>query len=418
MDEADSPLHAFLAQHRQEGESVDEGAFTLNRAKALEKLAGFQLENPTDWLPKLVQAAVSAAAKEIEVETTSSDLRVRFEAPNTWTEAELEEAFFAPEKRRSRSLNNLVQALWTVAGQGRAFCFCFPQATSATIWYQGEFTTEPLRKPVERFFVSVSHQSANGKAGPSGRELLDRLKGRAYCCPVPLTVNGRRLDMLQNSPEVGFGSEVHPLAVGIENGRLPTLDLPPGSLEEKLLARFENRLSSLHELSQNATRALPAAGAGLAWMLSYQEKAREPVLCHFVRDGVICETIRFRLKPGSLAFHLWVSAAGLETDASGFKLLDTPEKHRRIRLAAHLGRAGLLSVSPPEPKVSKGVHLAKAVLLVGMGTMFVAPAVGLVTGGLGILAAGMADRGNHIQNQIGEELESLKRDWAGLLSRL
>lgn len=418
MDEADSPLTSFLAQQRRDGQEVDEGTFTLNRAKALEKLASYQLEDPRDWLPKLVQAAVSAAAKEIEIRTTSQDVRVQFEVPNTWNTSDLETAFFAPEARRSRSMNNLVQALWTIAGQGRAFCFCFPESSTATVWYRGEFAAEPLQSPVERFFISVSHQSQTSGDVPTARELLAKLDERAYCCPVPLTVDGRRLDLLQGSPEIGFVSDVHPLALGIESGRLPSLDLPRGSLDPSLLAKFGTRLSSLRELSRAATQPLPSSEAAVAWMMSYHSKPKDPALCHFVRDGVVCETIRFRLRPGNLSLHLWLSAAGLETDASGFKLLSTAEKHRRVKLAGHLGYAALLSIAPPEPRVSKGMRLAKAMLLVGAGTMFVAPAVGLLTGGIGVLAAGMADRGNHIEREIANELDSLKQQWSALLHRM
>ncbi len=66
-----SELNAYL--HRQiEGQRVDSsGKFTVDFAKARQKLALFQLTRPTDYLLKLVQAGVLAQCERLEVELST-----------------------------------------------------------------------------------------------------------------------------------------------------------------------------------------------------------------------------------------------------------------------------------------------------------------------------------------------------------
>lgn len=65
------PLEDLLANISQAGVVDSSGEFTLNRAMALDKLAQFQLQSSSQYVLKLIQAAIAAGASQISVNTYS-----------------------------------------------------------------------------------------------------------------------------------------------------------------------------------------------------------------------------------------------------------------------------------------------------------------------------------------------------------
>lgn len=61
-------LNELLEDYRDQGLTESEGVFTINFAKAREKLAQFQLPDPNLLVLKFVQAA-NLAATEIQIDT-------------------------------------------------------------------------------------------------------------------------------------------------------------------------------------------------------------------------------------------------------------------------------------------------------------------------------------------------------------
>lgn len=62
-------LEQFLNASREAGETHSEGTFTIDFAKAREKMAKFQLSNPQEFVLKIVMAAYAAGASELAVVT-------------------------------------------------------------------------------------------------------------------------------------------------------------------------------------------------------------------------------------------------------------------------------------------------------------------------------------------------------------
>lgn len=63
------PLENFLSASRQAGQTDSEGTFTIDFAKAREKMARFQLANPQEFVLKIVMAACAAGAGGLDVRT-------------------------------------------------------------------------------------------------------------------------------------------------------------------------------------------------------------------------------------------------------------------------------------------------------------------------------------------------------------
>ena len=74
-------VEKFLREQSRPGQSISEGRFTLDAAKAAEKLEKFQLDDPRRYLLKLVQAAVASDCSAIRVKRERFHLRFEFNIP-------------------------------------------------------------------------------------------------------------------------------------------------------------------------------------------------------------------------------------------------------------------------------------------------------------------------------------------------
>ncbi|MBX3172239.1 MAG: hypothetical protein KF760_32845 [Candidatus Eremiobacteraeota bacterium] len=73
-------LALYLEQLAQEGSRDSQGSFSIDYAKALEKLSQRLFRDPTSWLIKLVQAAAASGARELLVRPLRDRLEVQFNA--------------------------------------------------------------------------------------------------------------------------------------------------------------------------------------------------------------------------------------------------------------------------------------------------------------------------------------------------
>lgn len=74
-------LADYLEQLAQEGSHESQGSFSVDYAKALEKLSQRLFRDPTSWLIKLVQAAAASGARELQVRPLRDRLEVQFTSP-------------------------------------------------------------------------------------------------------------------------------------------------------------------------------------------------------------------------------------------------------------------------------------------------------------------------------------------------
>ena len=114
-------LNDLLGNLRKEGQLVSSGAFTIDLDHAREKLKQFQLENSSDYVLKLVQAAVAAGATAIRLDSSKPKVVLRMEGVS-FTSTELESLFgyLLEEKRdhNTRHLRSLAVAVNSALGIG------------------------------------------------------------------------------------------------------------------------------------------------------------------------------------------------------------------------------------------------------------------------------------------------------------
>lgn len=430
-----SELETFLHQQQAEGTLDSSGHFTLAREKALEKMAAFQLPRDTAWALKVVQAVVLSGATRLSVRQTGTDTEFHFDPQQAWTLDDLETAFFDPEVTDNPGLDHLKRALWSVSLNGmRPFHIALDQAQQSLVWTGHDFR-RPDCKPRSGCSLLVSHRTIfEGKGLPIIRsfeaakgnaDLAAELVREAFVCPIPLELDGRRLDALQACPTHGLRVQSYPVFLGLSSAAdLPPFSLPPGSLVKyRPKETVDGRLDLLTQIE---VPRQPAAACLISLHIQqvtrnkrtfWEEKAQEPLL-YWVRHGVVvrCEPIRW-LYPATVSCAVFASAVGLNSDLTGFGLIEdaaTVERRRRVLTSLRdcVQRADF-SLQKVVNSSRLGGRVLGGVMLVGGGALaFSSPIHGLVAMGYGaysLLTAGSEEA--QLDSNLHEGLDRLKRAW-------
>lgn len=378
-----SELELFLHQSATEGDHDSQGEFTLAREKRLAKLAEFQLPYKTAWAVKLIQAAVCCGqAEDIKVSLFRKESRFSFSA--NWDLEELEAGFFEPELVEEPSLRHLLQALWPVAlAQKRPFLVSL-QGSKEGLYWDGEVLVRRDLGLKKRTAVTVGllpreTQDSSFERSNRNAALALSLQSRCFSCPIPLKVDGRRLDSLLYCPEFGWGGKACPLGIAFPEAGLSALSFPPGTFDAVASSKIldQDPVDGVHEngflrIGRSNLRKVESSGLGdFAFLLSFgPRKQRSTVF--WVLDGVVVDSEP--IAPATqCAVGCYVSAQDMETDLTSLQILASPE---RSRIVERVSKATLVYLKTrPQSLFPLGTLESKAGLLdtvVGMGTMFTA----------------------------------------------
>ncbi len=430
-----SELENFLKEQQAEGVLESQGKFTMAREKALEKLAAFQLPRDTAWILKIVQAAVRCGAPGLDIRQTSTDTEFRFRCPESWTLEALDAALVDPENSEDLGLDHLKRGLWSVGINGlRPFHCSLPGADKALVWNGKDFHQPPCQVTPD-FHLTVSHRTVyEGKGLPllrsieaaSGNATLAReLRDHAFTCPIPLSLDKRRLDALQLCPGHGYSKTSYPAYLALASGQLPDLPLPPGTFGGYDMpsggdAQLKKLLHQVAQPQQIAVAALIAIHVERVTENKRTFWRRHQSDHHFywVRDGVVVSRqslAGLRTSPVSMA--VIASAEGLPSDLSAFSVVQNAETQSRQRDA-------LLAIWPrlqqaqiqlkPLIESSQSYGRLGGGLLIGAGglMMLASPIHGLGFMGWGLFTLIQAGQDEvELENALQSELQSLQAQW-------
>lgn len=357
--EQPSELEIYLRSHAGEGELSSQGEFTIAREQALRKIATFQLPFDGAWAVKLIQAIVAGGTTApIRVDLGASAIHFHFQGPG-FSLDELENAYYNPEPPSNRSLRHLLSALWTVGLEREwGFQVAFPQASVCLIWNGQQLKQVPTE--VTRNCATISIAPLQQKkslswvvnlaaSGRRNAELFHTLTRNCFPCPVPLTVDGRRVDLLQNAQYQGWSTSTFPLTIDhTQVAELPSFRIPPKTFDNPHFP-FDPRRQDISgggwlAFSQRQLKSLTAFDqATLAYILSVHmtynsgsvvwesDTARSYV--YWISDGVLVGEEPLVSSSTHCSIGCFLSAEGLSTDATTLNVLQTPEKQQRITLA-------------------------------------------------------------------------------------
>ncbi len=254
----------------------------------------------------------------------------------------------APEERLAIALRSLVEQ------SGFSFLLVFPNGTeSQSLFAGGDFSqmSEALRQRLARMEspgVRLVASLLRAEESTTGRILggyliahreryldLARELERAGClCPLPITLDGRRINGLLDNPAHGYTTSRRPLILsGVHLPDSNPLPVPAG-LEEKIM--------SLRTHRRRASRTYGGRQGFSAWYLlsvGQPEHAlrRRKVPYHWLQDGVIVESKQIDLGYGTenCELELFLDARELKTDLTGLRLVESEEKTARLQRTFH-----------------------------------------------------------------------------------
>ncbi|MCA9776776.1 MAG: hypothetical protein KC800_08675 [Candidatus Eremiobacteraeota bacterium] len=433
-----SELEKYLRSQQNEGHKDSEGAFSIAREQAIRKLAGFQLPFDGAWALKIVQAAVaSGVCQEIKVTLTRTEQSFELIGVRNWTLNQLEAALFNPDSDPSRAVNHLVTGLRGVGFSDlRGFWIGLPGESEALTWNGDELGRLPMARRMEHpllivtckarfedggFFGLSSYATARERNATLGKVLSTM----AYTCPVPLHLDRRRIDALELDQIHGWSKTSQLLALGFEDGDLPSLKIPrqTGKIElwdhpvdttmKEVTREFRERPPARTECAVaflvSAHLERVQQGKTAVW------KEREDCShCNWVADGVVVQTQTLGPEASFCSAGWFLSADGLETDLTTLSLRDTPERNRRFQLSRQLVGEGLQNLTAMDPsKISElerksTVKGAVVFLVLGAGLTFLSPVHGVACMGMGAF-------GLYASTNAGKQRERLLRDGLGVL---
>lgn len=391
----------YLSGLRAEGAEALPGDFTLHLSAARHKLAVHQLPFEHGWVLFLVRAAVTSDASEIRFHLRRGHILIRFSPSRSVQAVRIARAFLGPPETSDAFFQNLQTALWHLAvGDQYQFQVRPPGSSEGLEWKNGLEVV-----PIEAS-GSLEIDVKTGMAVHSAwRRVFRRtrmnasisklLAERVWPSPIPVYLDGRRLDGLENCPHHGRA----PM-------RLPVL---MGDLPDSRGARF---LLTHHRLVKGDTGYEP--------QLPYSSST------FWVDQGVQIQHRNCEPRRPAFSLALVLPLDGLRTDLSGFNLTDESLRTGRERvrtalrqLASHFQET---TIDPEDlaawslkdevremlifskfcclllsPALLGGVTVGQGILLVGGG--FLLPLISLTEQGRTVA----------IERQLGLFLEELNR---------
>ena len=427
---SDSPqLDAFLEDQADDGASLGQAEFSIDRTGALRKLAEHSLPFAGAWLLKVVQAAVASGNQRgITVTADREKTVVRFGTARAWTNAEVRQAFVDPDPASDEVLSHLKFALWGAGISGKhPFTLRLPGEKATLVWSGGAELgevekDEPLTAELE---LRVGHALLEGP--PMGfferrkhvskvnAENTTALANHAYTCPVPLTLDGRRLDSLLLAPLFFYNNIAQPVELGfLDPQGCPPWRVPLGTFDAlrsgpmAALGGWGRKLADgkfklLDHLTVEAVEEAPQVGsAGVVYLYvahlgvflsgksTYWKTSTAKSNLYWVKDGVLIRHETFPPAPTALSVTCYVSADGLTTDLTTLQLVASDPKAERT---AEVIRAMTRDLAKPRDFwFSKVVSSARASDRIGGGALGVLGTLALPILPLGLLLLVAAHR--------------------------
>ncbi len=308
----------FLAEQAT-GEQDSSGEFTLNSAKALEKLAQHQLTDPSLWAVKLAQAGVALGASRLAFQLDYSRTTVRFYGTSHLDATEIARLLLSGELPAEGWRRHLAVGLRAFSGQNPLRLSWSDGQGRKVIW-EGEqlevVQGEPLQDaslevraelpPVPRSLFRLNYVLRQTMA--EHRSLSDRLQ----LCHVPITLDGRSISR-QFPPyprpvvsKLGqSGMRRRHIALVMGKGNLP-LALP----------KVESSTLDLQASQLPEPRLDPPRRVGAVMVL--RPLAPES-RCFFIKDGAMLDSLQLDFYNNHLKLDLYLDADDLGTDLSEFK---------------------------------------------------------------------------------------------------
>lgn len=414
----------LISGKRDQGDFVSEGTFTIDGAKAWEKLGSFQLPFVGAWVLKLVQAAQAQEGASLVLSFRDDEIRFSFRdfAPlSAWSHSAFERDLFSSGPHTNIVVSHLVAGIRALAQQEKKNFSLLYRDGFGVHWDGKKFTdveSEPLTDsdfvimlvpvPVKKTMFSSGSGSENLRF--LFEEIKDKLEDYCFLHDGRIFIEDETFGGLATAPKFGpaggfewceftytvaiFKSESVP--------ELPTmLSNPADELVRDPLVTVEFTAFPVPTATQELSEFSVAAclsfyfraknPSGKEWNtkitpLSFigapplkDRQGTSEIL--WVESGVVVAREELPIKE-KVGVTIFVPAAGLEKDLSGLIPRDGEMKDKRLRRALQLIHPQLseFAAAPPTELVGSGnryfSRASLAAAVAGAGFMMVNPVMG------------------------------------------
>ena len=334
-------LEAYLEAFRSDGEFDSEGFFTLDRQKAVGKIAHYLLPDEGIWILKTVQAATYLNARELRFKEVGAYSSLRYDLTEAIKPSELREGLVSETKRSE--IRGLCQALRSVAlSQQRLVTIALSSRNGITTFLLNngqvnETETELLGPPPQRPSMHILVQRKlvdRSQLFQMGKEALEfagslleghrspeyeYLMARARVSPIPLWLNGIRIDDMNIPWYLGAGDRTYYVGALYATSRDPQenyLRIPRGISRRGsgLIPGNHGPLASMSLMGNTCANLL--LGVHYYSKREYQGTLFSRV--HLVKDGIVVDSATSDFQ-STVGFDLIISPPQLKTDLSGLK---------------------------------------------------------------------------------------------------
>ena len=328
----ESKLDNLLQDLRSQGSTDSEGEFTLSIERAVAKWVEHGMELPYEWILNLVRFVVANGAADINVQLTNKTFTFNAKLSQNMSWPDLRELLATAPASLSGSARYLAHALWQLGYthdrtldihlgerafsiQGRKLHDVASEKTASLSLVVHHDPSWRARKVVRAFNAAV----------------VSELSERAFVCPIPLLVDGLRLDQL--APKRIYGEKI-----SVQQGVFPTNGTP---LE--ITNRYLHHMLSTKGEQLTETVELPTPSEGGLWLFTSplvvpnsQNNASDWELdvlesdLHWVENGTVREKLSLSLRPiKGAALQVFLPVDGLSQGLDG--RLVRNENYRRCR---------------------------------------------------------------------------------------
>ena len=335
-------LEAYLEAFRSDGEFDSEGFFTLDRQKAVGKIAHYLLPDEGIWILKTVQAATFLNARELRIKEVGAYSSLRYELSEAISPGALREGLVSEAKRDD--LRGLCQALRSVAlGQQRLVTITLSSRAGITTFLLNngqvnESDSETVAPPPARPSMHILVQRKVENTGPlfqAGKEALEfassYLEGqrspeyeylidRARVSPVPLWLNGVRIDDMNIPWYLGSGGKTYYVGALFAMSRDSEenyLRIPRGISRRgsgSFLPGNHGPLASMSFMGDTNANLL----LGVHYYTKREYEGTVFSRIHLVKDGILVDSTTSDFQ-STIGFDLIISPPQIRTDLSGLR---------------------------------------------------------------------------------------------------